>query len=137
MVDYRLPFHTLNSRAAAPTHELAETHDTVSYPPPETLCTDHRDRFRTQARPWTGQATGPPAHSAQNPTAVHALIDEHDTSEILRKPNDGGFRRRTRRRDQREPFQRSATAKPLGLIPTATQPVLDGHDTTSAPPDAR
>jgi hypothetical protein len=72
---------------------------------------------------------------------VHAVIDEHDRPVTLSSPNDCRYPDGSRRRDQPEPFQRSATGKSSPkagtLIPAAIQPVVDGHDTTFAFPADR
>ena len=85
-------------------------------------------RWIVQLEPFQRSASSGPFGMSNSPTAVQAAFDVHETplSAVYRldKPAAFGFWSI----DQRLPFQRS-TRTPWPDCPTATQNVLDVHDT--------
>jgi hypothetical protein len=72
-----------------------------------------------------------PARLVKNPTAIHDLVDAHETpsSSLVVAPTGVGARRIV----QLVPFQRAANMA-LPLDPTAVHAVVDAHDTATNPP---
>jgi hypothetical protein len=135
-----VPFHRTASLLPSAVHAVADGQDTAPMSPISGVCwgggrLNHLAPFQRSIKGPFGHRPLQLCPLSQDPTAAHAVADEHDTS--LRDTSTADRGSGIRCNDQRRPFQRWISAEEMQTslahwlsAPTVTHIVAEAHETS-------